>query len=118
MKIVGIIPSRFASTRFPGKPLAVISGKTLIERVWRQAKKSRKLTDVIIATDDLRIARAAEGFGAKAVMTSKACKSGTDRLAEAVRKAAKGAQLVINIQGDEPVISPGLIDKIARRFAK
>lgn len=113
MKIVGIIPSRFASTRFPGKPLAMISGKTLIERVWRQAKKSRKLTDVIIATDDPRIAAAAERFGAKVVMTSKNCKSGTDRLAQAVKKAAKGAQIVINIQGDEPVISPGLIDKIS-----
>ena len=118
MNIVGIIPARFASTRFPGKPLAMISGKTLIERVWRQAKKSKKLTDIIIATDDQRIFDAAQSFGAKAVMTSKNCKSGTDRLAEAVKTAAKGAQIIINIQGDEPVISPRLVDKIAGSLQK
>lgn len=118
MKIIGIIPSRYASSRFPGKPLALIAGKSLIERVWRQAKKSRLLSEVIIATDDKRIQTAAEAFGAKVVMTSKKCKSGTDRLAEAARKAAKNARVIINIQGDEPVISPGLIDSVARCFIK
>jgi len=118
MRIAGIIPARFASTRFPGKPLALIAGKTLIERVWRQAKKSRKLSEVYIATDDSDIQRTAEGFGAEVIMTSKLCRSGTDRLAEAARKAARGAELVINIQGDEPVISPALIDRIAECLQK
>ena len=113
MNIVGIIPSRYASTRFPGKPLKLIAGKSLIERVWRQAKKCRSLSEVYIATDDARIRDAALAFGAKVVMTSKACKSGTDRLAEAAKKAARNADIIINIQGDEPVISPALIDSIA-----
>jgi 3-deoxy-manno-octulosonate cytidylyltransferase (CMP-KDO synthetase) len=116
MKIIGIIPSRYASTRFPAKPLALIAGKSLVERVWRQAKKSRLLSEVFIATDDNRIRTAAEAFGAKVIMTSRNCKSGTDRLAEAARKAAKDARVLINIQGDEPVISPDLIDSIARCF--
>ena len=118
MKIVGIIPARYDSTRFQGKPLALIAGTSLIERVWHRAKKSRKLSEVYIATDDLRIKKAAEGFGAKVVMTSKACRSGTDRLAEAVRKTAKAADIVINIQGDEPLIPPGLIDGIAASLIK
>ena len=117
-RIVGIIPARYASTRFPGKPLAMISGITLIERVWRQAKKSRMLSEVIIATDDLRIKKAAEAFGAKVVMTPASCASGTDRLARAVKIAAKGAQVIINIQGDEPLIPPSLIDGVARCLAK
>ena len=116
--IVGIIPSRYGSTRFPGKPLALIKGQSLIERVWRQAKKSRLLTEVIIATDDLRIKKAAEGFGAKAIMTPKSCRSGTDRLAIAVKKATRTADIVINIQGDEPLIPPGLIDSIALALKK
>lgn len=116
MKIIGIIPSRYASTRFPGKPLALIAGKSLIERVWRQAKKSRLLAEVFIATDDKRIKSAAEAFGAEVIMTSNKCKSGTDRLAEAAKKRAKNASVIINIQGDEPVISPVLIDNVARCF--
>jgi len=118
IKIVGIIPSRYGSTRFPGKPLALIKGKSLIERVWKQAKKSRMLTDVIIATDDKKIKGAAEGFGAKVVMTPKSCRSGTDRLAVAVKKVARSADIVINIQGDEPLIPPGLIDSIAIALIK
>lgn len=114
MNIVGIIPSRYASTRFPGKPLKLIAGRTLIERVWRQAKKCKALSEVYIATDDIRIRDAALAFGAKVVMTSKTCKSGTDRLAEAALTAAKGADIIINIQGDEPVISPALIGSIAQ----
>jgi len=102
VKIVGIIPARYDSTRFQGKPLALIAGTSLIERVWHRAKKKQETFGSIYRYDDLRIKKAAEGFGAKVVMTSKACRSGTDRLAEAVRKTAKAADIVINIQGDEP----------------
>lgn len=116
MKIIGVIPSRYGSTRFPGKPLFLIKGKTLVERVYRQARKAKFLDDVVIATDDRRIFTAAEGFGARVVMTSPRCKSGTDRLAEVARKYFKPSDVLVNIQGDEPLISPVLIDKIAREF--
>ena len=118
MKSIGIIPSRFASKRFPGKPLALIKGKTLIERVWQRAKKSRFLDEVVIATDDRRIFDAAGSFNAKAVMTSRKCRSGTDRLAEVARKKGKKFGIFINIQGDEPLISPELIDSLVSALKK
>ena len=118
MRIVGIIPSRYASSRFPGKPLALIKGKTLIRRVWEQAKKSKLLDEVIVATDDGRIAAEVRSFGGKAAMTSVKCKSGTDRLAEVVRKHEKNAGIIINIQGDEPLIPPSLIDGIVKALLK
>ena len=118
MKSIGIIPSRFASKRFPGKPLALIKGKTLIERVWLRAKKSRLLDEVVIATDDRRIFGVAGSFKAKAVMTSRKCRSGTDRLAEAARKKGKKYGIFINIQGDEPLISPSLIDRLVSALKK
>jgi len=118
MKAIGVIPSRYASTRFPGKPLALIKGKTLIERVWRQAKKSRLLDDVLIATDDRRIADRAQSFGAHVVMTSRSARSGTDRLAEVARKRALPNDIFINIQGDEPLISPRLIDRLVQELRK
>ncbi len=117
MKSIGIIPSRFASKRFPGKPLASIKGKTLIERVWLRAKKSA-LNEVVIATDDKRILKAAQAFGAKAVMTKKSCKSGTDRLAEVAGKGESSFEIFINIQGDEPLISPILIDRLKKELDK
>jgi 3-deoxy-manno-octulosonate cytidylyltransferase (CMP-KDO synthetase) len=113
MQIIGVIPARYDSTRFPGKPLALIKGKSLIERVWRQARKARKLDDIIIATDDDRIQKAAEAFGARVVLTSRTCKCGTDRLAEVARKTPASAGIFINIQGDEPLIPPALIDELA-----
>ena len=115
-KVIGIIPSRYASTRLPAKPLALIAGKTLIERVWRQVIKSKELADVYIATDDERIADKAHSFGAKVVMTSVECKSGTDRIALAANKIG-GAKLFVNIQGDEPLIKPQTIDKVAYTLA-
>lgn len=116
MKIIGVIPARYSSTRFPGKPLALIKGKSLIERVWRQVKKSKQLDAVVIATDDERISAVAAGFGAEVIMTSQNCSSGTDRLAEVAITYGKSAAVFINIQGDEPLISPSLIDSLVLAF--
>lgn len=109
MQFVGIIPSRYASTRFPGKPLANIGGKTMIQRVYEQASKA--LEHVYVATDDERIAENVNSFGGNVVMTSKDHKSGTDRCSEAIRKITSEElnlkfDVVINIQGDEPFIKP------------
>jgi 3-deoxy-manno-octulosonate cytidylyltransferase (CMP-KDO synthetase) len=116
MKILGIIPARYDSSRFPGKPLAIIHGKSMIQRVYEQCKRSACLTEVIIATDDQRIADHAQGFGGKVVMTSKNHQSGTARCEEALRKWQQEQEVewqgVINIQGDEPFISPEDIDLI------
>ena len=113
MKILGIIPARYGSTRFEGKPLALINGKMMIQRVYEQAKKADKLAEVVVATDDERIFNAVVGFGGKAVMTSANHKSGTDRCREVVDKIGKGYDAVINIQGDEPYINPLQINHIA-----
>ncbi|WP_304612426.1 cytidylyltransferase domain-containing protein, partial [Paramuribaculum intestinale] len=110
MKFIGIIPARYASTRFPGKPLAMIGGKTMIERVYTQA--SLELDSVAVATDDERIARAVEAFGGRAVMTSPAHRSGTDRCCEALDTLGSDADVVINIQGDEPFIDPRQIAQL------
>lgn len=116
MKIVGIIPARFASTRFPGKPLVDIGGKSMIQRVYEQAKKSNSLADVIVATDDIRIHDHVIAFGGKVIMTSESHQSGTDRCFEAVNKYTDSADVVINIQGDEPFIRPEQIDLAASCF--
>jgi 3-deoxy-manno-octulosonate cytidylyltransferase (CMP-KDO synthetase) len=113
MKIIGIIPARYASSRFPGKPLIDIAGKTMIQRVYEQTKLASCLSDVIIATDDERIAEHAASFGAKVVMTSTNHPSGTDRCYEAVEKYGESVDYVINIQGDEPFIDPGQITELA-----
>ena len=113
MKILGIIPARYGSTRFEGKPLALINGKMMVQRVYEQAKKADRLAEVVVATDDERIFNAVESFGGKAVMTSKNHKSGTDRCCEVVDKIGKGFGAVINIQGDEPYINPLQINQIA-----
>lgn len=113
MKILGIIPARFASTRFPGKPLIDIMGKSMLERVYTQAKKSNMLSEVVIATDDERIAAHASSFNAKTVFTKSEHPSGTDRCFEALQKYGEKADYVINIQGDEPFIDPGQIDLLA-----
>ena len=114
--IIGILPARWGSTRFPGKPLHLIAGKPLIQLVWEQCSKCSRLDELIIATDDERILAAAESFGAKAVMTSPEHPTGTDRLAEAVR-SLPGAEIIVNIQGDEPLIDPDLIDELAAAMA-
>ncbi len=115
MKILGIIPARYASTRFPGKPLVSIKGKTMIQRVYEQAKKCTSLNQVIVATDDSRIYDHVIGFGGLAIMTSTNHQSGTDRCAE-VARSYPNYNVVINIQGDEPFIDPNQIDKLASCF--
>ncbi|HVV54782.1 MAG TPA: 3-deoxy-manno-octulosonate cytidylyltransferase [Mucilaginibacter sp.] len=115
MQILGIIPARYASTRFPGKPLADIAGKSMIRRVYEQAQKCPLLNEVIVATDDERIFGHVTGFGGKAVMTSPDHQSGTDRCAE-VALSYPGFSVVINIQGDEPYIDPEQIGKVAGCF--
>ncbi len=117
MKVVGIIPARYNSTRFPGKPLAMIKGKTMIQRVCEQAWKS-KLDAVVVATDDIRIADEVLKFGGQYVMTDPNHRSGTDRCCEAVEILEQQYDAVINIQGDEPFIDPRhinlLVDLISR----
>lgn len=108
--ILGIIPARYASSRFPGKPLTSILGKTMIQRVYEQASKSALLTDVYVATDDERIYTHVESFGGKVVYTKDDHPSGTDRCFEAFQKIEDDFDYVINIQGDEPFIDPSQID--------
>ncbi len=112
-KVVAILPARWGSTRFPGKPLHPIAGKPLIQHVWERCLRARSLDDVIVATDDMRIAEAAFAFGAEVSLTSPKHQSGTDRVAE-VAKKLRGVTHVINVQGDEPAIDPRLIDRLAR----
>src|SRR5215471_6862783 len=107
---IAIIPARFNSTRFPGKPLINIAGKTLIEHVYRRVEQASLVDRIIIATDDSRIADAARRFGATAIMTRADHRSGTDRLAEAAETLDPDA-LIVNVQGDEPMIDPADIDK-------
>jgi 3-deoxy-manno-octulosonate cytidylyltransferase (CMP-KDO synthetase) len=110
--IIGILPARWGSTRFPGKPLHLIAGKPLIQHVWERCQLATKLSEIIIATDDERIAQAVSNFGGKAVMTSPNHPTGTDRLAEAVKQIPHATH-ILNIQGDEPLIDPELIDDLA-----
>jgi len=118
MKFIGIIPARYASTRFPGKPLADIKGKTMVQRVYEQA--SKVLPVVYVATDDERIYNAVKSFGGNAVMTSAEHSSGTDRCSEAVKKAEQEREevydVVVNIQGDEPFIAPEMLLKVMSCF--
>ena len=116
MKIIGIIPSRFGSTRFPGKPLVNINGKSMIQRVYEQAKKSKLLVEVIVATDDERIFNHIKSFGGKVIMTSTSHESGTDRCAEVIDKINQKFDVVINIQGDEPFIDPEQINQLCSCF--
>ena len=114
MTFTTIIPARYASTRFPGKPLAVLGGMTVIERVYRQARLV--MDDVCVATDDERILRTVEDFGGRAVMTRADHKSGTDRIEEACQKLGTKADVVINIQGDEPFVQPSQLETLMRLF--
>lgn len=115
-QFIGIIPARYASTRFPGKPLALIGNMTMIERVYRQA--SKELDQVYVATDDSRIADAVKAFGGQVVMTSTQHRSGTDRCYEAYKNIGSSADVIINIQGDEPFIDPTQIAEIKRCFER
>ena len=115
MKAVGIIPARWHSTRFPGKPLHLIAGKPLLRYVWERSQRARALDALIIATDDMRIANAAFEWGAEVALTSPKHQSGTDRIAEVARKA-KQFGLIINIQGDEPLVDPQSIDNLVKKL--
>ncbi|MDY6295420.1 MAG: 3-deoxy-manno-octulosonate cytidylyltransferase, partial [Schwartzia succinivorans] len=115
MKTLCVIPARYASTRLPGKPLKDIAGKPMICRVYDRAAQAKKITEVVVATDDERIIEAVEKNGGKAMMTSKNHPTGTDRLAE-VAAAYTDVDLIINVQGDEPLIEPSLIDELAEAF--
>ncbi|MBI5420283.1 MAG: 3-deoxy-manno-octulosonate cytidylyltransferase [Deltaproteobacteria bacterium] len=106
-----VIPARYASTRLPGKPLAQIDGRPMIWYVWEKAMKSRLASRVVVATDDLRIVEAVRGFGGEARMTSPACASGTDRVAETARDLSE--EVIVNLQGDEPMMHPSVIDAVA-----
>jgi 3-deoxy-manno-octulosonate cytidylyltransferase (CMP-KDO synthetase) len=108
--VLVVIPSRFAAQRFPGKPLALIAGKSLVQRVWEAANAAKRVTRVVVATDSEKIARAVRGFGGEAVMTSPRCPSGTDRVAQVARSSRAG--IIVNVQGDEPLLSPSTIDKV------
>jgi 3-deoxy-manno-octulosonate cytidylyltransferase (CMP-KDO synthetase) len=115
-KVAVIIPTRYGSTRFPGKPLFKIAGRPLIEHVWMRCRRAKGIEEVIVATDDMRIAEAAFAFGAEVSMTSPKHRSGTDRCAE-VAKRFTGFSHVINVQGDEPLIDPALISRLAKTLA-
>ena len=110
MKTIGVIPARFASTRFPAKVLAQIAGKPMIEHVWAKAKQARELEDVIIACDHADVFKVAQSFGAKAVMTDPNHPSGSDRIAQVVKDL--DVEIVVNIQGDEPFVDPKTIDSL------
>ncbi len=114
MSIVGIIPSRYASTRFPGKPLVDINGKTMLQRVVEQAQQADLLSDLYVATDDERIFKHAEDIGVKVLFTKENHPSGTDRCAEAIQKLNKPFDYVLNIQGDEPFLNPEQINELCQ----
>lgn len=116
MKIAGIIPARYGSTRFPGKPLAMIHGKSMIRRVYEQASKARELSLVMVATDDDRIVKEVENFGGKVMMTSPQHRSGTERCGEVIRNLDEKFDVAVNIQGDEPFIDPEKIDLLCGMF--
>ncbi len=108
LRTLAIIPSRYGSTRFPAKPLALIAGKPMIQHVYERTSAAKKVDDVVVATDDKRIAEVVKNFGGQYVMTSASLNSGTDRCAAAARKMR--ADVIVNVQGDEPLISPKTID--------
>ncbi len=112
MNTIGVIPARYGSTRLKGKVLADLCGKPMIQHVWENAKKAKLLDRLMIACDDAKVKKICEGFGAEAVMTSKDCASGTDRIAEAVKSL--NTEIVVNIQGDEPLVSPTMIDDMTK----
>jgi len=110
---IAIIPARYASTRLPGKPLVNLTGKSMIQRVWERTRSAKKISRVIIATDDERIIRAAAAFGAEAVMTRAEHRSGTERVAEVAATTARDdGEIYVNVQGDEPLVEPEAIDTL------
>jgi len=116
LRALGVIPARYASTRFPGKPLAPLGNGSLLSAVWSRAVASSRLTRVIVATEDERIVQACRAFGAEAMVTSPDHASGTDRAAEVVRRAGEHFDVVVNIQGDEPFVTPTSLDRLVATF--
>src|SRR5215471_12028937 len=114
MRVIGVIPARYKSSRLEGKPLADILGKPMVQHVYERARRAKNLDEVIVATDDERIHRTVVNFGGKAVMTSADHRSGTDRVAEAI--ASDPADIVVNIQGDEPMLDPVMLDEVVAPF--
>jgi 3-deoxy-manno-octulosonate cytidylyltransferase (CMP-KDO synthetase) len=115
MKALAVIPARYASTRFPGKPLVLLAGKPMVQRVCERAARARNVQEVIVATDDQRIASVVESFGGKCIMTRADHGCGTDRIAEVAD--ARPAEIYVNVQGDEPLIEPAAIDQVASLLA-
>ncbi|KAL7243754.1 hypothetical protein ACSBR1_016054 [Camellia fascicularis] len=113
-QVVGIIPARYASSRFQGKPLVPILCKPMIQRTWERAKLATTLDQLVVATDDEKIAECCRGFGADVIMTSESCRNGTERCNEALQKLQKSFDIVVNIQGDEPLIEPEIIDGVVK----
>lgn len=119
LRALGVIPARYGSTRFRGKPLAPLGNRTLLEEVWRRTRQARRLSRLIVATDDRRIADACNAFGADVLMTSTEHPSGTDRAAEVLRRCRESGEdynVVLNVQGDEPMISAGALDRLLALF--
>lgn len=116
MKVLAFIPARFASTRFPGKPLIDLKGKPMVQRVWEQACKAKGVDAVYVATDDARIATVVRAFGGEALMTPLSCPTGTDRLAAALKKlkGVKDSDIIVNVQGDEPLLPPSMVELVVK----
>ncbi len=119
MKTFAFIPARYGSTRFPGKPVALIAGRPMIQRVYERALLCHELSDVYVATDDERISDCVHGFGGKPIMTDKSHRSGTDRISEAARKVGLANEdIIVNIQGDQPLFDPSLVSKLVSPLAE
>jgi len=116
MRVIGVIPARYKSSRLEGKPLADILGRSMVQHVYERARQARNLDEVLVATDDERIRHAVETFGGKAVMTSAEHRSGTDRVAEAI--ATLDADVIVNIQGDEPMLDPVMLEEVVEPFTQ
>ncbi len=113
MSVLAVIPARYGSTRFPGKPLAMIAGQMMVERVWRIAAAAPGVDRVVVATDDERIVEAVDKAGGEAVMTDAACRNGTERALDALKRLQSDAEIIINVQGDAPLIPPWVIGGVA-----
>lgn len=115
-KVIAVIPARFSSNRLPGKPLVDIEGKSLIQRVWEAVSNCKKIDEIYVAVDDQRVQSECESFGAKSIMTNPELNSGTDRIYEAITNASIEADIIVNIQGDEPLLQAETIDNLLDKF--
>lgn len=115
-RVLGVIPARYASTRFPGKPLALLGDRSIVEEVWSRARQAQRIDRLVVATEDRRIVDACESFGAEVLLTDAAHPSGMDRVAEVVERLGHDHGVVLNIQGDEPLITPSSLDRLAAAF--